>query len=307
VEDSNRLFLEINGPWSCNFNCPYCSVKTNVQPDKVALEKGINYDYFKDIIDDFFSAHRYGKVYVQGGEPFFYFDKFSSFVSTLKKEYPQAPIHITTNCSMFTDEERLNKVMELGLHSIGCSLNSHIPEVHNKTRGLPGNSTNSQFILSLPKRTGGKVNLGISAVPFDENIDHFKDFIKHTFDAGFYCFAICFTEISDKGKLIKLYSWIHGLSGALRKYIFVSDLFLEELVRLQITKNISPSLKCLAPTNSTFVSYTREISPCASVRKCSRPYRKNDISNPDSEYNVLRRFLYDYCHYPCMINPCYFA
>ena len=102
-----RLILEINGFWSCNFNCPTCSTKIRGTVDPVLLEdeKLVSYETREPIIRDYLATYPTGDILIQGGEPLFYFDKFVEITTKIKANFPSINIETISNCSRLLDEK----------------------------------------------------------------------------------------------------------------------------------------------------------------------------------------------------------
>jgi MoaA/NifB/PqqE/SkfB family radical SAM enzyme len=311
--DKYKLIFEINGFWTCNFHCPECTARLQEPPAKEKeIEKKVSYESHKNIILDFLNKYPDGEIYIHGGEPLYYFEKFISIVSDIRRNHPANLISTISNCSILEKEQNLEKFLATGISRLVCSINSHIPEVHNITRGLPKENKNSQFIMSLPEKIKDKLHLEVSAVPFEENIDHLKEFTKIIYDLGFESIAFCFYEPAKQsknlGKFIKFYSWLQAQSGPFRKFIGNPDEFIEETIKWYLTGKVSPFFKCRASIYNTFVSYDQKMFSCVGLFGYHRkqPYQPNDISNTSSNYNLLIKPLPDYCHYQCLLNSCYF-
>lgn len=72
------------------------------------------------------------------------------------------------------NESVCNKIIESGLPYLSVSLDSHIPEVHDKYRGRPG--TFDKAVQGLKYlRANSEMTLGVSCIVMKENVGHLKE------------------------------------------------------------------------------------------------------------------------------------
>ncbi len=89
-------------------------------------------------------------------------------------------------CKISTNGYGLNpsvcdQIIESGLKYLSVSLDSHIPEVHDRYRGLEGTYAKAMQGLRY-LRQHSQMTLGISAILMKENIYHIKDFTNFLLD-----------------------------------------------------------------------------------------------------------------------------
>lgn len=316
-----KLFIEINGPWSCNFRCPTCCIESRkkINPIKLQQEKNISYHTLEPVIKDYLSVYPEGSIIIQGGEPMLYFDKFISIVTQIRKNYPDILIGTVSNCSQLQNKRNFEIFAKSGISYLACSLNSHIPKVHNLSRGLKEKDNNCEFILSLPEKLKNtNISAAISAIPDSFNIGHLKEFVEETKKRNFANITFCFTKEminkEDTTKLIRFYIWIMSQTGDMRKYILNPDSSIKNTIKWYLEKGIPSSLKCNASKKAIVFTYDSRIYPCLS---CNDPlyvtgdtsrfiYLPNDISDPKSRFNTLIKTIPDICRADCMLASCYF-
>jgi hypothetical protein len=192
-----------------------------------------------------------------------------------------------------------------------CSLNSHIPKVHNLSRGLPEDDPNCDLIMSLPKKLDN-TTVAISAVPDSFNVDHLKEFTLATYEKGFKSIAFCFVRDlinpKDKDKMIGFYLWLSSLKGELKDFVFNTPENIKGVIHWYLNRTVPKHLVCQAPKKTIYVTADRKMFPCWGLFRGSNldcAYHVGDIGNQNSTYNQLARSSYGYCHDDCLLSSCY--
>jgi MoaA/NifB/PqqE/SkfB family radical SAM enzyme len=306
------LILEINGRWSCNFRCGSCTLR-NYTPSEIEkkIENSVNYGSLAPIIKEYKNKYPDGIIQLQGGEPLLYFDKFLSIASSIKKEYPDTIIGTISNCSVFSRPENIEKFKLSGVSFITCSLNSHIPEIHNKSRGV--SDDNCSLILQLPEKLH-PVKCSISTVVDENTVPHMKDMIKVLKDKGFEEINLCFFKSNnpvERLKLLSFYRWLLFKAPIEdRKFVRNPDWAVEGMIRWLKNEPILLTTHCSAVGNTIYVAYDKKIKHCchSQIEKFSRTLRWSPgaIEDPLSEFNQQGKTLSLFCYKECMYDPCYY-
>lgn len=121
-----NLVLMLNS--ACNMNCRHCSAKHYMTQNA----KPLAFEEVKDLVDQFVDLGGSSLIY-SGGEPTLH-PKLLELVDYVPKE--------KSTIAMFTNGTRLpemaDELKSAGIFGTLVSLDSHIPEKHDKYRGSPG-------------------------------------------------------------------------------------------------------------------------------------------------------------------------
>lgn len=116
--------------WKCNLKCKHC-FNTSMIDTSDRPTMGIK-DYRRVVRE----AMRLGCIAfsIQGGEPLLY-PELEEIVKALRPQWNRVPI--ATNATLLT-RERLLSLRKCGVDTINVSMDSGIPEEHDRFRGVPG-------------------------------------------------------------------------------------------------------------------------------------------------------------------------
>ena len=129
-----RLFLEITK--ECNLKCRLCKLwQQKDSPGRLSLE-----DKIKFLLRLFNWLEKYKKkfrnnfcIILTGGEPFLYTSEVLEIAEICRENGIKCYVH--TNGSLL--EPRLEDILNSGLSALTISIDSHIPEIHDKLRNSP--------------------------------------------------------------------------------------------------------------------------------------------------------------------------
>ncbi len=164
-------FLSISN--ICNANCIFCDVHEN-KCFKTCIDVYSILDQMKEI----------GIKYVHftgGGEPFAnkeIFD-FMEHASKLGLNI----IFLSNGIAL--NEEKIDKISQYNIKAIFFSLDSHLKEVHNEIRGVPGCFENLSKVINLCKNKMPNIPITINHVLSNRNLDYLKDFIDLKDEVGY--------------------------------------------------------------------------------------------------------------------------
>ena len=146
------LFVDINQ--RCNLRCQHCMYWKTKQDDPSAL---ISIERRNDIIQEFAGMNSSGKVVICGGESMLDPDRY--FAVTAKCAEIGMRCFSVINGTRLATTEMADRMMEEGPTEITVSLNSHLPEVHDETRGVAGSfdmAVRALRLLLESRRTYGR-------------------------------------------------------------------------------------------------------------------------------------------------------
>jgi MoaA/NifB/PqqE/SkfB family radical SAM enzyme len=192
----------------CNALCPQCGMRRSAEFERTSIED----DTIKQILDAC-AAKGVQVISFTGGEPFLMLDNLIDWINyagRLNIPFIRTGTNGFLFCGSyrhgFTDRiKRLaDRLAATPLRNLWISLDSHIPKVHERMRGLPGVVAGIEKALPIFHAAGlyPSANLGINRFLGGEKTSklHSKDFIKRdsylnefyyiykeSFDA-FYCF-----------------------------------------------------------------------------------------------------------------------
>ena len=133
----------------CNLRCKHCYASAGNK-----LKDELTYEEITDIIDQL-DEMNINYITVSGGEPLAREDVFDIIKYIRNKNIN---VMITTNGTLI-DEQVIKKLKELKVDSVQISIDSHIPEVHDKFRGEVGCFEKAVNGIRLCKKNNIKVSL----------------------------------------------------------------------------------------------------------------------------------------------------
>lgn len=134
---------------SCNLKCKHCYASAGKK-----LENELTYDEIIDIVNQL-EKMNINYITISGGEPFAREDVFDIIKYIRDKKIN---VMITTNGTLL-NENTVRRIKELGVDSVQISIDSHIPEIHDKFRGEIGCFDKAVEGIKLCKDNGIKVSL----------------------------------------------------------------------------------------------------------------------------------------------------
>jgi len=133
----------------CNLKCKHCYASAGNE-----LNNELTYDEIIDIIDQL-AEMNINYITVSGGEPLARKDVYE-IIQYIKSK--NINVMITTNGTLI-DEEVVKKLKELKIDSVQVSMDSHIPEIHDKFRGVEGSFDRAVQAIKLCKKNNIKINI----------------------------------------------------------------------------------------------------------------------------------------------------
>lgn len=306
----------------CHSRCITCPVWKDINPIKHIK---LTLSELKNIVNDFKDLQNQSKkpeVHFAGmGEPFYYphiFElmKYSSDIGLQTL--------VVTN-TMFFNKNNIHKIFDSGLHHFIVSLNSHIPDVHNYTRGNP----NYEHIMKITdmiynyklKHNLKYPTIDISSILGDFNVDHFNEFIEwidkeEKFESFNFNLISNFGQktynhVKQKEKLIKV---VDNICNNYDTYPFIA-----------VPKNILHEMKgfidkgvdyksrfaCKTSLNNLFIEKDLQVRFCFSKNKyslgdVSKESLKDILTKPHNQ-KILKNVFQNKCRDWCAISNCIYG
>ena len=151
----------------CNARCIFCN-RWQVSPEEI--KKELTTEEWIKVIREL-AKIKTQKVNLTGGEPLLRKD-FFEIVEELKKH----KLEITLNDNGFLLPKYAKKISEFKIDYVRVSIDSHIPEKHNKVRGVRGIWENAVKGIKLLKKYD--INVAINFVLMKDNIEELEEYIR---------------------------------------------------------------------------------------------------------------------------------
>jgi MoaA/NifB/PqqE/SkfB family radical SAM enzyme len=161
----NPKYLYLVLTKNCNYQCTTCDCW------KSEKQQPLNTQVYYQMLTDFKKLSPNGIVIITGGEPTIYFDTLISILNHCKTIGLKS--YVTTNGSFLNDYDKTHKFLKYA-DRFSLSLNSHVPKVHNDSRGVPNSfEVIEQFIKTYPKRCD------VCSILGEFNILDFEEFYSY--------------------------------------------------------------------------------------------------------------------------------
>ncbi len=188
----------------CNVECIMCDCwkeKNDYITDQHILD-------FLDDMADWVGPNFF--VQIAGGEPLV----FKGIYDIFKRCADRKIICKISSNGYGLNPQVCNKIIDSGLQYLTVSLDSHLPEVHDRYRGIPG--TFEKAVEGLRYlREHGNLTLGISSIIMKENIGYVKEMAEYFLSIDID--RILFQPIRDYynpiEKWMEYEHWIHDLDA----------------------------------------------------------------------------------------------
>jgi len=289
----------------CNLKCAHCraSAISERDPNELSTEECFA------LIDNIVTFSN-PVIILTGGEPLMREDVFDIAKYGMKKGLRMV---IATNGTLITDDIA-RKMAEVGIPRVSVSLDSAIPEVHDKFRGVKGAFEASLKGLEAAKRAG--VEFQINTTITKRNIDEIEDILNLAIKIGAVAHHIFLLVPTGRGKELtneeippeeyeKVLNWFYDkkkevpiqlkATCAPHFYRIMRQRAKEEGKKITVqTHGLDAMTRgCLGGTSFCFISHLGQIQPCGyleidcgNVRK--KPFK--DIWENSKVFNDLRDF-----------------
>ena len=170
-----QLYLRITE--ECNYRCKQCHIWKHKDPeDSLTTEEKL------DLIKQFHALNNKGVVWLTGGEPLKKMEEFLK-ISLLSRELGLY-VGSNTNASYIVDETTAEIILKEGPNFLVISLDSHIKEIHNYTRGIETSYDQvlravDLLIKTRNERFSRHINhIRLECILFEETLPLFKEYVE---------------------------------------------------------------------------------------------------------------------------------
>ncbi len=193
--DSFRPIVAWNMTWKCNLKCAHCYI--NAMPE--SMLHGLPTEKMLDIVDQVAEVGS-PLLLMSGGEPLARPDFFEIAEYAAGKKLRLA---LSTNGTLIT-REAAKKLADLGFVYVGVSIDSHIPEWHDKFRGVEGAFEAAMRGLRYAQEAG--IPTGVRTTITRYNVEHVVEVVRLAAERGVPRIALYHLDIS--GRASELRDWL---------------------------------------------------------------------------------------------------
>lgn len=180
--------VEILMNWSCNENCIFCSVADNFDQGGVKPWSEI-----KEVIDD--AAGEADMISISGGDPTIRKDIFRTVEYAKDQGFDK--IEIQSNGMMFSKEDFLDRLLDLGVTRILVSIHSHDPDTHDFLTRVDGSW--ERTVEGLENIAERDVELRYSTVVNEYNYRELKELAEFLHERFGLAFSFHFNYVMPQG------------------------------------------------------------------------------------------------------------
>lgn len=260
----------------CNATCPQCDMRINLTTKK---RHKLKPEIIKKIIDT--SAEKNIKaISFTGGEPFLYFEELLEAIKYAEEKGIEY-IRTGTNGFLFKEywdknfekniEEIASKMADTKLRNFWISIDSYVPELHEKMRGLKGVIAGIEKALPIFHKYGiyPSANLGINKniggvrKTDDKEISDFRTnfakqmetFFEYTIKMGFTMVNLCYPmSFDNESKLDAIYG--AGSESAIVKFSNEEKAMIFSAL-LEVIPKYRKKIKIFTPMSSIYALYNQ--------------------------------------------------
>lgn len=159
----------------CNYRCRHCHIwMQKDSQNELTVEQRV------DLIRQFAAFGPDGTVAIPGGEVMMDLDELLVLTGACRESRLECILN--ANGSYITDEKIARTVVESGITRLCISLDSHVPELHNYTRGVASAYRETlraiRLLVEARDRWNPRFFLSVSCVVFDRNLELLRDFVE---------------------------------------------------------------------------------------------------------------------------------
>lgn len=168
------LFVHVNK--RCNLRCQHCDFWKLDDSDKPNY---LSWERKREILAEFAEMNQAGKVVICGGESMLDLEDYFAIAGACRELGLRALSVI--NGTRVRRPEMAERLIREGPHEISISLNSHLPELHDETRGVKGAFeravTALRLLVDARKRLAeSDSRINVMGLIFDANYESLEDF-----------------------------------------------------------------------------------------------------------------------------------
>lgn len=181
-----------NTTYRCNLRCSHCYLDTNAltrqSASELSTQEGLR------LIDQMAELNPNLLLILTGGEPLLRKDIYDLASYASKKGMM---VVLGTNGNLI-DDDIARKLKESGVTGIGISLDSLVPERHDKFRGIPDAWDDTLNGIEACRRQG--IEFQIQTTVTRENFHEIPDIIEFSYNLGAKVFNLFFLVCTGKGQ-----------------------------------------------------------------------------------------------------------
>lgn len=181
-----------NTTYRCNLRCSHCYLDTNALTRQSASE--LSTQEGLQLIDQMAGLNPNLLLILTGGEPLLRKDIYDLAAYASQKGMM---VVVGTNGNLI-DDDIAKKLKESGVTGIGISLDSIVPERHDKFRGIPGAWDDTLNGIEACRRQG--IEFQIQTTITRENFHEIPDMIEFSYNLGAKVFNLFFLVCTGKGQ-----------------------------------------------------------------------------------------------------------
>lgn len=176
------LYLSIPVSDTCNYRCRHCHIwMKEASPDALSRARRI------ELVQEFAGWNPSGFVVIPGGEVTLDMEELLAVAGACREV--GLPCLIMTNGSRIDSLDVARTIVTSGVTFASVSLDSHLPELHNFTRGVPtafDETTRAIRLLAEARDrwAAGTFRLCVTGVLFKENLEHFPGYLDYCRSLG---------------------------------------------------------------------------------------------------------------------------
>ncbi|NPA84900.1 MAG: radical SAM protein [Crenarchaeota archaeon] len=191
--DYFRPLVFWNITYQCNLKCLHCYIRAKAQQDPNELTTEEAKRLAEEMVD-----MKIPLVILSGGEPLIRKDFWDIIEPMAKAQFPK--LSLSTNGTMIT-KDVAQKLKDYGFSYVGISIDSVVPEYHDKFRGVPG-----AFKLTLEgikNSIEAGLDVGIRTTITRYNIEEVPKIVEWSADNGIKRVAFYLLDTIGRGEGIK--------------------------------------------------------------------------------------------------------
>ncbi|QQS14718.1 MAG: radical SAM protein [Rhodospirillales bacterium] len=207
-------FLFVQANQRCNLRCGHCAFWRRDDKDRANYLSAARQ---REIFEEFAQLNPRGGVVICGGEPMLDLEEYF-FMARECRRLGLKGISVV-NGTRIRSAATAERMIAEGPHEISISLNSHDPEVHDRTRGVKGAFDKAVRALRLllearRKAPGSTTRIYVMGLIFDENwrdLEVFYDFVLNDLGADKLKLNFLQPSFGEDGEVDAFFRDRHGV------------------------------------------------------------------------------------------------
>lgn len=270
--------IELAINYDCQAKCHKCYAKNMIRKD----DNYLSLDEYKDLYNQ---ARALGFIHVNitGGEPFLRKDLFE--IIRIFSRDNDIMVSLVTNAVLIESEDIIKELKRAGLHTIQISLDSSIPDVHNRLRGVENLYDRVMYAARTCKEND--IRVCFSTVLSPESDSNYEQIYK-----------LC--ELGKKEDILILIcdsAAVGGYEGKNDKLFSLGErnAILNRLLEHPYGRhhnlfNFRFKEGCPAGIEKIYITAYGDVTPCDLIHECVGSIRKEPLANIWNRMRMDERF-----------------